>query len=175
MTRTGLALTFGLCTVLLGCSSDDAANAQFQGFPADQICGLRVELTGDITASATGNETDTECLTTTATSTQGFSVSYHPLVGAMPMFRLSVTSARKGVTGNDLPASVTLDDGMIAWVTEDCVVDFEQRFLSAGGAAGDVYRITGNGRCTSAALSSPSDSSVSVRPFEFVTAMIWWS
>ena len=62
MSRTGLALTLALCNGLLGCSSDDAANAQFRGFPADQTCGLRVELTGDITASATGNDTDTTCL-----------------------------------------------------------------------------------------------------------------
>ena len=140
MSRVWLALTLGLCNLLLGCSSDDAAKPQLRGFPADQTCGLRVELTGDITASATGSDTDTTCFTTFGDSTQGFSVSYHPVQGTMPILHLAVPSSRKGATGNKLPAIVSLDDGTMAWLASDCVVDVEQRFI-AGTAPTEAYRI----------------------------------
>jgi hypothetical protein len=175
MGRLGLALTFGLCNVLLGCSSDDAANGQSRGFPSDQTCGLRVELTGAITASATGSDTDTRCVGTTGDSSQGFSVSFHAVQGNMPIFHLAVPTARKGAARNDLPAMVSLDDGTMAWLTSNCVVDIEQRFIAAAAFGGEVDLITGNGRCTSAAVNSPSSSTVSVGPFEFVTLVMWAS
>jgi|RhiMethySRZTD1v2_1073278.scaffolds.fasta_scaffold19664_3 hypothetical protein len=106
MSRIGRALTLGLCNVLLGCSGDDHGTPQFHGFPRDQTCGLRVELAGDITASATGDAAEFTCLTGLGPETDGFLVAFEPAQpSAMRIFQLRVSSAKAGAAGNDLPAT----------------------------------------------------------------------
>ena len=164
-------VVWGLCAVVAGCSDDDPPSPN-PPFPADQTCGLRAEITGDLTASLSGKAGEVDC--STGLPGLGLRPAFLPAEGELMSFELRVNDVTKGATGNNFAATVLLESRAETYREHFGAVDLtEHQFLGPGQHAGqpygEQYRVVGSGRCTPAAGSE----SVTVGPFEFVTLLGW--
>jgi hypothetical protein len=165
------ALSLGLCLLAAGCSDDDPPKPVPTFAPA-QTCGVKVEVTGSVTATLSGKADEVTC--TTGLPQTGVRAGYQPVAGELMALDLRVDDVGKGVTGSNFAATLNVQTRDEAWTQHFCAVDVtEHTFIGPGQRLsepyGEGFRVVGFGRCTPSAGSEH----VSVGPLEFVTVITW--
>ena len=165
------AVPLGLCLLAAGCSDDEPPATKLT-FAQEQTCGVKVEVSGTMSATLNGKADEVTC--TRGLPGTGVRVGFQPAGGELMELMLSVEDVGKGATGSNFAATLDLQTRADTWAHHFCAVDIvENKFIGAGERLGQPYgegfRVLGSGRCTPAAGSE----SVTVGPFEFVTVVTW--
>jgi len=165
------ALALGLCFLAAGCSDGDPQEPG-PTFPPEQTCGVKVEITGSLTATLNGKADEVTCAT--GLPGTGVRTGFQPAGGELMALMLRVDEVEKGVTGGNFPATVDLQTRAEVWTQHYCAADVtEHKFMGPGQRLGQPYgegfRVVGSGHCTPSAGSEH----IKLGPFEFVTVITW--
>jgi hypothetical protein len=166
------AVALGVCFLAAGCSDGDPPKPA-PVFSSEQTCGMRVQISGSVTAALAGRADEVTCGQTLPGSR--LRMAFRPAEGELMELSLSVDDLQKGATGNAFAATLLVGSREPEnWTEHFCAVNVaEQSFLGQGQRLGQPYgeafRVLGSGHCTPAAGSEH----VTVGPFDFVTAITW--